>query len=293
MNLSRARALGLIGAVALLPACGRNANAIRVGSKNFTEEYLLAELYAQVLERAGFNVERTFNLGSTQIAMAALARGEIDLYPEYTGTMLIDVLHHVPMHDPKAIDALVTATFAKQYGLTVLTPAPMNDSQALATTQAIATKYGLGTLSRLSKVAPQLRLATIPEFLTRADGLPGLRKLYGGFAFADIKTYDIGLKYEALLQGKADIATAFTTDGAIVAHGLVVLTDDRGFWPPYNPAPVVRTPVLTAHPKIAALLDAASALIDNATAQRMNNSVETAKRDPADVVAEFLKEHTN
>lgn len=291
MTLSRARALGLIGAAALLPSCGGASGAIRVASKNFTEAILLAEIYAQTLEANGLAVDRKFNLGSTQIVLAAMQRGEVDLYPEYTGTALIDVLHHAPIRDADALYATVREAFAKRFDIAVLAAAPMDDSQALATTRAIAQRYRIATLSRLATIAPRLRLATIPEFLKRADGLPGLQKFYGGFRFADVATYDIGLKYDALLQGKADVATAFSTDGAIVEHDLVLLEDDRHFWPAYNPAPFVRRATLAKHPAIAGLLNAVSATITDADARRMNASVENGKRDPADVAAEFLKAH--
>jgi len=292
MTLSRARALGLIGAAALLPSCsGAAGDAVRIGSKNFTEEFVIAEIYAQALEAKGLKVDRSkFNLGSTQIAMAALEHGDIDLYPEYTGTMLIEVLHRAPLRDPKAIFETVRAALSKR-GLVVLAPSPMNDSQALATTQAIAKKYGIATLSKLAPVASQLRLATIPEFVSRADGLPGLQKFYGGFRFADVKSYDIGLKYDALLQGSADVATAFTTDGAIAANDLVVIADDRHFWPAYNVAPVVRAAVAAKYPQIATVLKSVSPLITDVAAQKMNYAVEHDKADPADVARTFLKAH--
>ncbi len=295
MNLTRAHVLGLIGATALLPSCsGGSGTAIRIGSKNFTEEYAVAEIYAQALEAKGFKVDRSkFDLGSTQIAMAALQRGDIDLYPEYTGTGLLDVLHLPAMRDANAIYRTVRDAYAKRYHLTWLTPSPMNDSQALATTKAIAQKYGITTLSKLSTLAPQLRLATIPEFTSRADGLPGLQKFYGGFKFKDVKTYDIGLKYDALLQGSADIATAFTTDGAIAANDLVIVIDDRHFWPAYNVAPVVRDDVLAKHPQIATVLNAVSPLITDVAARQMNFAIEHDKADPAEVAAKFLKEHAH
>lgn len=229
MTLSRARALALIGSTVALARCGAGGPRIRVGSKNFTESIVIAEIYSRALENAGLKVERRLNLGSTAIAMAAIERGDIDLYPEYTGTALLDVLHLPPMSDPKKIYDIVAASYAKQYHLTWLNPSPMNDSQALATTKAISKAHNLTTLSELSKAAPQFRLATIQEFLARADGLPGLQKFYGGFEFKAVRTYDITLKYQALRDGAADIASAFSTDGTISTDDLVVLRDDRNF----------------------------------------------------------------
>lgn len=288
MTLSRARALALLGSAALLPSCASRASAVRVGSKNFTESIVVAEIYAQTLERAGITVVRRMNLGSTQIALAAMDRGDIDLYPEYTGTALIDVLHLAPMQDPGAIYARVKDAFEKQYRIAWLRPSPMNDSQGIATTAAIAAKYRLRTLSDLAAISSKLRLATIPEFISRPDGLPGLQKRYGGFRFASTHTYDIALKYRALATGQADVATAFTTDGAIATQKLVVLEDDKHLWPPYNVAPIVRAQTLARTPKIADALNAIAPAITSERAARMNAAVEGGQ-DPAEVATAFLK----
>lgn len=288
MSPTRARAIAALASFAALPSCA-SRNAIAVGSKNFTESIIIAEIYAQALERAGLPVVRRLDLGSTQIAMAAMARGEIDIYPEYTGTALIDVLHHAPIHDPAASYAYVRDAFARDYHIVWLARSPMNDSQGLATTRAIAARYHLRTLSDLAPVASHLRLATIPEFITRPDGLPGLQRLYGGFKFASVRSYDIALKYEALLDGAADVATAFTTDGAIAVDHLVVLEDDKHLWPAYNVAPLVRRSTLAREPGIARVLDAVSPGITDTAARAMNAQVESRDRDPADVAAAFLK----
>ncbi len=285
---TRRRALALLGSIAALPSCSVGKR-VRIGSKNFTESIVIAEIYAQALERKGVAVERRLNLGSTQIALAAMQRGDIDLYPEYTGTALIDVLHHAPMSDAAAIYETVRAAFRTRYGIEWLARSPMNDSQGLATTQALAQRYRLRTLSDLAPVAQKLRLATIPEFLTRADGLPGLQRLYGGFKFDSVHSYDIALKYDALLSGAADVATAFTTDGTIATKHLVVLQDDKHLWPAYNVAPAVRMQTLHRDPRIAAILNGVALQITNGAAQRMNAAVEDGNQDPADVAAAFLK----
>jgi osmoprotectant transport system substrate-binding protein len=286
--VNRRRAVALLGSP-LLARCAFDPNAVRVGSKNFTESFVIAEIYAQALERAGMHVERLFNLGSTQIAIAAMERGNIDCYPEYTGTALIDVLHLPPIADSRRAYAVVARDFERRYGIVWLDPSPMNDSQALATTRAIAQAKRLATLSDVSRAAPQLRLATIQEFLARADGLPGLQRFYGGFRFAQVRTYDIALKYQALLEGRADVASAFSTDGAIATDALVVLRDDRHFWSAYNVAPVVRRAALVARPQIARVLDAVSPAITDIAAQTMNAAVEKSQQDPADVAAAFLR----
>ncbi|HEY2476502.1 MAG TPA: glycine betaine ABC transporter substrate-binding protein [Candidatus Cybelea sp.] len=289
MPVSRARALAFLATAPLLPGCAFDSSRVRVGSKNFTESFLIAEIYAQALERAGMRVERLFNLGSTQIAMAAMRRGNIDLYPEYTGTALIEVLHEAPISDPRKAFETVAREFAKRYDIIWLQKSPMNDSQGLATTQAISTSRRLFSLSDVAVAAPHLRLATIQEFLARPDGLPGLQKAYGGFEFASVRTFDIALKYNALLEGKADIASAFTTDGAIYTYRLVIMRDDRHFWPAYNVAPVVRQAALTARPQIARILNAVSPAITDHAARTMNAAIEGSQQDPADVAAAFLK----
>lgn len=288
MNFTRAQALASLASLPLLTRCAGLSQSIRVGSKNFTESFIIAEIYSQALEGAGYTVMRRFNLGSTQIAMAAMQRGDIDLYPEYTGTALIDVLHLPPMQDPRAVYSTVSREFAKRYDVVWLKPSPMNDSQALATTREIAARERIATLSDLAPKASSLRLATIQEFLARADGLPGLQRVYGGFRFADVRTYDIALKYQALVEGKADVASAFTTDGAIASDRFVVLRDDRHLWSPYNVAPVVRQQTLAQHAKIAIVLDAVSPRITDAAAARMNAAVESDRKDPAGVATAFL-----
>ncbi len=289
MTISRRRALALFGAAPALASCGLRGSRVAVGSKNFTESFVIAEIYAQALEGAGMRVDRLFNLGSTQIAMAAMRRGDVDLYPEYTGTALIDVLHLAPIPDPKKAYEVVARLFRQRYGIVWLEPSPMNDSQGLATTREIGARKRIATLSDVARAAPELRLATIQEFLARPDGLPGLQRFYGGFRFGEVRTYDIALKYRALAEGKADVASAFTTDGEIATDSLVVLRDDRHFWSAYNVAPVVREQTLAARPRIARVLDAVSPGITDRAARSMNAAVERFSQDPADVAAAFLR----
>ena len=293
MRISRARALTWLACAPLIAGCGSRGDTLRVGSKNFTESFVIAEIYAQALEKAGLRVERRFGLGSTAIALEAMQRGDIDLYPEYTGTALVDVLHLPPGGDPRDVNEIVAREFMNRYNLVWLRPSPMNNSQGLATTAAIAGRERLRTLSDLAPKAAHLRLATIQEFLSRPDGLPGLQRLYGAFVFREVRTYDIALKYQALLSGRAEIATAFTTDGAIATYALVVLRDDRHLWPPYNVAPVVRAQALTNQPLIASILNRIAPAITTRAAQTMNAKVESDRQDPADVAAAFLKSATH
>ena len=288
--LSRARALTLLAAAPLVASCGSGNAAVKVGSKNFTEELILGEIYAQRLEQTGQQVTRKLNLGTTDIAMAALKRGEIDLYPEYTGTALLNVLHLPPTGDPQRAFDTVKSAYAKQFGLVWLDRSPFNDTQAMATTQKVAGYYALGRLSDLAAKANELRLGAVPEFLTRADGLPGLQKKYGGFKFKQTKIVDNGLKYEALERGDVDVIIAFSTEGRLKADSLVVLEDDKHVFPVYNAAPVVRKAVLDANSAIAGPLNKLAPLLTNDVMQNMNLQVDgPQKREPADVARDFLK----
>lgn len=293
MNLTRKESIALIGAALVMPQCSSpaGAGAVRVGSKNFGENIVVGELYAAALERANIAVQRHMNLGSTQIATAAMQRGDIDLYPEYTGTGLIDVLHLAPMRDANALFATIKSAYATRYKLTWLQASPANDSQGLCVTQSVAQKYNVRTLSACAKIAPQLRFAAIPEFVSRADALPGLQKFYGGFRFEDVKTFDIGLQYDALTHGDADVATAFTTDSQIDTDHLVLLADDRHFWPAYNIAPVVRNETLQAHPAIAQVLNKLSPLLTDAVLRNFNYQFNVKKTEAADIAKAFLAEH--
>src|SRR5579864_2903113 len=289
--MSRASALGVLGSLAWLAAAGcshTSTRLVKVGSKNFTEEVLLGEMYAALLEHAGFEVQRRLNLGGTQIAMASLRRADIDLYPEYTGTALLTELKLPPQHERALVYQTVKREYQQRYALTWLEPAPMNDTQALATTAATAQRRRLTTLSDCARLAPQLRLGAVPEFTDRPDGLPGLQRAYGGFHFASIKLIDIGLKYAALRQGEVDVVVAFGTDGQIDAYRLVVLDDDKQFFPPYQVAPVVRDDALAKFPIIASTLNPLAPHLTDRTMRHLNWRVDGGHEEPADVAADFL-----
>jgi osmoprotectant transport system substrate-binding protein len=288
MTMTRSQALGVLGA-ALLTGCGSTPRStVAVGSKNFTESTLIGELYAQLLEARGLTVERKLNLGGTQIAMAALERGDIDLYPEYTGTALLVALKEPPLPNAAAIYATVKREYAARFHLAWLAPSPMNDTQAIATTPAVAQRFRLRTLSDLAHAASQMRLGAIPEFVNRADALPGLQHAYGGFIFKEIRMFDAGLKYKALLSGDVDVVVAFGTDGQLDADHLLLLEDNKHFWPEYHVAPVVREETLARHPEIRRNLDALAPHLTNGVMRRLNEKIDGEKQDPADVARAFL-----
>ncbi|NWJ95931.1 MAG: hypothetical protein HXX20_09125 [Chloroflexi bacterium] len=281
-------------------ASGTNAAAsgakgkVVVSSKDFTESILVAEMYAAALENAGIPVERKMNLGSTDITQQAILKGDISLYPEYTGTSLLVVLK-LPKdsNDPKVVYDKVAKEYASQYKLAVLDPAPFNDTTAIVVTKAVAQKYNLKTLSDLSTKASELRFAAIPDFIgsrSEIDGLKSLQKTYGGFNFKDVKSYEIKLKYKALISGDADAAIAFSTDGDIAGNGFVLLEDDKLNFPPYQVAPIIRQETLDAYPNLKTILNAVSAKLTNDKISALNWKVDGPdKQEAVDVAKTFLK----
>ena len=261
---------------------------IRVGSKNFTEEFILGEMYAQMLENAGFKVERKLNLGATPVAQQALVSNQLDLYPEYTGTGLLTVLKLPTNSDSQAVYNTVKDGYLKQFNLVWLDQSPMNDTEALAMTQAGSQKFGIKTFSDLAAKADQIVMVGPPEFQEREDGLPGLKKAYGGFNVKQFKAVDPGLRYQALTSGQADVVVAFSTDGQISADHLVLLQDDKHVYPPYHVAPVVRKQALDANPKIADVLNSLAPKITDDVMSQLNEQVDAGKKEPKDVAHAFL-----
>ncbi len=287
-----ATAMPAMTGTASVPVTGAGGS-ITIGSKDFTEEFIVAEMYAQLLESAGFTVTRKLNLGGTPIAQAAIVKGDIDLYPEYTSTGLLTVLKKPAMQDPTQIFSTVKAGYEQQFKLTWLTASPFNDTQALAMTQANADKYGIKTYSDLAAKASQLVLGGPAEFLSREDGLPGLQKAYGGFNFKSTKQLGTGsLRYQALLDGQIDVVVAFGTDGQINGDHLALLKDDKGFYPVYNIAPVIRQDTLQKYPQIATVLNRLAPLLTDAVMSGLNWQVDgPSKMEPAAVAKAFLQQN--
>jgi osmoprotectant transport system substrate-binding protein len=274
--------------VLLALACGAaGAQTVRVGSKNFTEQFVLAELYAQALEAAGIKVERRINLGGTLIAHKALEEKQIDFYPEYTGTILVAVLKQDTMTDRKAVYEKVKAEYAAK-GLVVLNETPFQNTYNMVVRPETAALYRLETLSDLARVSKELTLGAGPEFRDRKDGLPGLKATYG-MQFKEDLQLAIGLRYQALKNDQIQVVNGYSTDGMISAMKLKRLKDDKGLWPPYYVVPVVRKEVLDANPKIADVLNRVSALIDESAMAEMNYKVDGEKMEPKDVAQAFLK----
>jgi osmoprotectant transport system substrate-binding protein len=274
-------------AVALVLVLGTAQAQVRVGSKNFTEQFVLGEIYAQALEAAGIKTEKKLNLGGTLIAYKALEEKQIDMYPEYTGTMLLAILKLESMTDPKAVHDKVREEYAKK-GLVVLPQANVNNTYVLVMRPEVAAKYKVETLSDLAKVSKELVLGAGPEFRDRKDGLPGLKSRYS-MEFKEDQQMAIGLRYNALKNDQIQVVNGYSTDGLIAAMKLKRLKDDKNLWPPYYVAPVVRKEVLDANPKIAEVLNRVSALLEENEVATMNYQVDGEKMEPKDVARAFLK----
>ena len=293
--------LGSMAGAASVAAQDEEGPTVGVGSKDFTESILLAEIVAALLEDSGFTVERQLNLGGSAVVHQALTSGEIDMYVEYTGTGLLAILGaELPEADagsatPAAgegmdqVYQMVKDGYESEYGLTWLEPWGFNNTYALAVTQETADEHGLETTSDLEGVAGDLTFGATQEFLVRPDGLPGLEETYG-FEFGDEQGLDPGLLYSALDNGDVDVISAFATDGRIPALGLVLLEDDMGYFPPYYAAPVVDMELLDANPEIADILNQLSGQIDDATMAELNYEVDENGTEPSEVARTFLEE---
>ena len=260
---------------------------IRVGSKDFTENEIVAEIYALALEDAGYEVDRVFDISSSVIHQSIVS-DEVDLYPEYTGTGLLSILQEDLVTDPDEVYAIVKEKYEEQFQLTWLDYAKANDGQGIFVSKKISDELGIKTISDLQANASSIRFASQGEFDEREDGIPGLEKVYGPFDWKSSKVYDNGLKYEVVDNDEADASPAYTTEGQLSqTDKFVLLEDDKQVWPPYNLAPVVRDNILEANPDIADILNNISAQIDTATITALNAKVDVDKEEYEDVAAEF------
>ena len=308
MNHGR-RVLSLIAAIGLMfgTVVGTVAQddkpTVAVGSKEFTEQFIVGELLALLLEDAGYQVERQLGLAGSDVVHQALVNDEIDSYVEYTGTGLLSILDmSMPAATPTAgaaatpiagvdvIYDIVKDEYAKQFNVAWLDPLGFNNTYTLALTEERATELGVETISDLIAVSGVLAFGGTQEFLARPDGLPGLMEAYEGLEFAESRGFDPGLVYQAVDSGDVDVISAFATDGRVPALGLVTLEDDLGFFPPYFAAPLVRQELLDEDPAVANVLNSLAGLLDNETMAGLNAKVDVDGEEPEDVARAFLEE---
>jgi osmoprotectant transport system permease protein len=260
-----------------------------VASKPFAESYILGEMLAQLLEARGFAVERRLGLGATEIAFGALREDAVDVYPEYTGTGLLAILKERPSSDPRAVFARVAREFATRWGVRWLPPLGFQNTYAIAVRRETADEHGLRTLSDLARAAPQLRAGFTPDFIGREDGLPGLQRAYG-LQFKDVRSLLQPVKYQALAEGEVDVIDGYSTDGQISRYGLVVLVDDRGFFPPYEAAALVSRRLQRESPVAVLALTELSGRLDEARMRRLNERVEVGGEEVGPVAEAALSE---
>jgi osmoprotectant transport system permease protein len=265
----RAAVAAIVCAIAAA-STAQSADTVVVGSKNFEESRLLAEMFAQLIEQhTDLTVERRFNLAGTHVCFEALRTGAIDLYPEYTGTGLASILDESPEAKPTQVLNRVRAEFLARWDLWWLSPLGFENSYALAVPRELAERHGLRTLSQLAAVSQDLTAGLGYEFIERPDGLPGLRQRYG-LEFRHVRSLQQALKYQAVASRRIDVLDVYTTDGRLLVHDLQVLEDDLDFFPPYEAAALVRGESLRRHPEVGAALGLLAGAFDEAGMRDLN-----------------------
>ncbi len=265
------------------PAQAAANRPVVVASKPFGESFILAELFAQILEHRGFVVDRRPGLGATEVAFSAVRSGVVDVYPEYTGTGLLAVLHEPPERDPETVFARVSREFMARYAVRWLPPLGFENTYAIAVRRETARKYSLATLSDLARAAPSLSAGLTADFIERRDGLPGLKSAYG-MSFGSVRPLGQAVKYQALATGAVDVIDGYSTDGFIARYDLVVLRDDKRFFPPYEAAALVSQRLQRDQPGAIAALTELSDRLDVGTMRKLNARLEVSG-EPVESIA--------
>lgn len=260
-----------------------------VGSKPFGEGYLLAELFAQLLEARGMAVERRFGLGGTEIVFPALRRGDIDVYPEYTGSGLLVILKEPPRGNPAAVFDIVSREFARRFDVRWLPPLGFENTYAMSVRTEMAERLGLRTLSDFARVSRDMRAGFTADFIGLPDGLPGLRMAYG-IEPRSVNALAPAVKYQALMAGSVDIIDAYSTDGLLGRYPVTVLEDDKQFFPPYDAAPLLRGVLARERPAAVAALAELGGRLDVVRMRRLNQRVEVEGAAVAAVARDALME---
>ncbi len=274
---------------------GGSGGSVSVGSKKFTEQILLGEMYAQAFEAADYDVERKLNLGSEQVMDKSLQDGTIDVYPEYTGTAYVAILKKPPDSYPETADETYKQV-AKFYEnredtpMQMLEPAPFENNYGIAMRKSKADELGIKTLADLAEKSDQLTFSSYSEFQNRSDGYPNMQESYPELDFKNIKIVNsLGIRYKALAQEEADVAIGFTTDGQLASDELIVLEDPKNIWPKYYPAPVVTQKFLDENDDAKKILNEVSASLDADIMRELNGKVDLEQEDPEDVAQEHLE----
>lgn len=275
--------------VSLFTACSGGKKVV-IGSKDFTENKILAEMMAQIIEKnSDIKVARKLNMGGTFVCFEAMKKDQIDIYPEYTGTGLTAQLKLPVETDPDKVYETVSTEFEKQFKIKWLKPMGFNNTYALAMPSDLATKNKIESISDLKTFSKDMVFGAEHEFFNREDGYDGLIKTYG-LTFKDTAKMDVSLKYQAIGQSKMEVTDAFTTDGQLKALNLKVLKDDKNFFPPYYAAPIIRDATLNKYPELEELLNKLAGVIDDLTMQELNYKADNEKQSVEKVAEGFLKD---
>lgn len=261
---------------------------ITVGSKDYTEQAVLGNIVADIIEdRTDIKVNRKLDLGGTQVCFGALQSGNIDMYIEYTGTAYTDTLKYTPISDMQEVYNTVKSEFKELYDIEVLKQMNFNNTYVLAVSEDISEKYNLETISDLAKVANNMKSATTFEFSNREDGLVGLQEKYN-FKVGESLTLDSSPRYTALVNGDVDIIDAFATDGLLRKFNLKTLIDDKEFFPPYYPVPIIKSEILNKFPEIEGVLEEVGSILTNDVMIELNYRVDELQESPESVARDFL-----
>jgi osmoprotectant transport system substrate-binding protein len=288
------RCAGILAAALLaaaLTGCGaRRGETIVVGSKNFPEQALLGEILAQHIEaRTHLHVERRFYLAGSYICQQALLAGRIDTYVEYTGTALTAILHDPVESDPAEVFDKVRDEYARRFELEVMPSLGFNNTFAIVIRGEDARRLHVTTLTDAAQYTPGWRAGFGYEFMERPDGYPGLARVYGLRFAAPPRILDLGLLYRALLDKQVDLVAGNSTDGLLAARDLVILKDDKHYFPPYEAVPVVRKETLARYPEVRDAIGELAGKISDADMQKMNYAVAAQGRDASEVARDFLR----
>ena len=270
-------------------SCSGEPESLVIGSKNFSEQLVLAEIMAQQIERrTDITVKRRVNLGGTIVCHRALVAGQIDLYPEYTGTSFVVILRAKMISEPRAVYERVKAQYGERFEVEVGKPFGFENTYALLIRAEEAKRLGVTTLSDIVPHSASWQAGVGHAFIERADGYSGLIETYGFRFDTPPLAMDLNLVYRAIAEGKVDLVVGNSTDARIVSLNLVQLTDDRGYFPPYEAVPMVRKEALARFPGVGPALAELAGTITTDEMRRMNYQVDVEHRDPAQVARDFL-----
>lgn len=278
----------IVGVSAITIYNSTNKKVIVIGSKNYNEQLILGNMLASLIEHdTDYKVEKKLNLGGTNVVFNAMKSGDVDLYVEYTGTGLVDIMKQNSIPDKNKVYNVVKNFFDKKYNMEWLKPLGFNNTYVLSMKKKLADEYNINTISDLSKLSNNFTLGSTMEFLNRTDGYLGLQKTYN-INFKDTKGLDGGLRYSALNKNETQVTDAFSTDGLLKKFDLKTLKDDKNFFPPYYAVPVVKEETLKKYPKLKSVLEKLGGIINEDEMRTLNYKVDNGQ-DPKKVAEDFLR----